>query len=184
MKVTWIAAAATDSRRDWGHYPQDMKTVGPIWGSWRTWLQFSTDNVICHDQAKGQELIARAFHAVSNFYVPRGHFPDTAPPRGVYLYEGTYDHPCQDIEDIVAMHLAASVSDMVLLLGFDLGRVTATPETDTDLVQNRRGMIRSVIGSSACQWAVIDHDRDLDPAFGNLTNLTRDTMENVLRLLT
>jgi len=182
MKVSWIAAAATDARSDWGHYPQDMKTVGPIWGSWRTWLNFGTDNVICHDPAKTRELMGRAFHAVCNFYVWRANITSTTTPPGIHLYDGSYRHDCPDIEDIVAMHLAASTSDMVLLLGFDLARQTVAPDNDGQ--RDRRGMIRSIIGSTPCQWVAIDHDRDLDPSFANLANCTRDTMENVLRLLT
>lgn len=180
MKVNWIVARATSARSDWGHYPQDMKQIGPIWGSWSTWMQFGTDNTVCHDLVRARELTSRAFHAVTNLYVYRQHCEVLNDPRRVHWYDGTYDHDHADIEDIIAMHLASS-ADMVLLLGFDFGKIQSG--NDSRAEAQRKGMMRSVIAGSPAQWVAIDHDRDLDPAFANLANFTRDTMDNVLRLL-
>ena len=36
-----------------------MKEIGPMWGSWKTWRSCQTDNVICYDLGKAQELIKR-----------------------------------------------------------------------------------------------------------------------------
>ena len=47
-----------------------MKRGGGFWGSWKTWRAYNTDNVICHDLTKAQELIKRAFQATCNFYIP------------------------------------------------------------------------------------------------------------------
>lgn len=162
-----------------------IKSVGPLWGSWQTWRACSTDNVICHSGAKARELLDRAFQAVCNFYVPRSEYEFLQRPIGVKLYEGSYHQELEDIEDIVALHLCAAVSDIVLLLGYDLGSL---PETEDKLARhrmiNRHGLIRSAIaGSAQTQWVAIDHPRDLDKAYQTLPNLTCDSMTSVLQLL-
>ena len=184
MRVNWVISAAASQRHDWQDYPRQMKTIGPIWGSWRTWMDFGTDNAVCHDLDKSQELINRAFHAVCNFYVYRPHAARLSNARSIHLYDGDYDHGCQDIEDIVSLHLAANRSDMVLLLGFDFGRIVAQEDAQKQqLLVNQKGLMRGLISRSDAQWVAIDHDVAPDPAFTNLPNFTRDTMENVLRLL-
>jgi len=179
VRVTWVVAASTQNRSDWEDYPSRMKDVAPIWGSWKTWINFGTDNVICHDREQAQRLQSRAFHAVCNLYLLRSVYEDLGSPRAINAYDGEWSRPCADIEDIVAMHLASHQSDLVLMLGFDFGKISQNHPGDVD----RKGMMRSAIQQSSAQWVAIDHDIDPDPAFANLTNFTRDTMSNVLRLL-
>jgi hypothetical protein len=183
MKVTWIVAAgySPDKPID----SESLKKIGPIWGSHRTWRDYNTDNVVCHDLDRGRQLIVRAFQAVCNLYLPKKHFADLGRPLGVRLYDGDFDQPVDDIEDIISMHLASQNSDICLLVGFDL----ALPESIEDryqahVIKNRHGMIRSVIAATPnVQWAVIDHSGNLDKSYQKLPNLTRDTMENALKLL-
>ena len=184
MRVNWVLSSTVVNRRDWGSYPQAMKDIAPLWGSWKTWVDFNTDNVICHDLDKSRDLINRAFHAVCNFYVWRDHHDQLGRPARVSVYDGSYHVSVPDIEDIVAMHLAASKSDMVLLLGFDFGRVISTDNAELDQgLRDRLGMLRGALASTNVQWVAIDHDAVPDASFANLTNFTRDTMDNVLRLL-
>ena len=77
------------------------------------------------------------------------------------------------------MHLAAAQSDLVLLLGFDFGRIVQADDNERD----RKGMMLSAISQGGPQWVAIDHDIQPDQSFANLTNFTRDTMSNVLRVL-
>ena len=179
MKTAWIVAAAATARRDWGDWPQQMKDVAPIWGSWKTWMTFGTDNVICHDLQQSRNLMGRAFHAVCNFYVYQEIYQELGSPRRVMAYDGQWGRTCSDIEDIVAMHLVQHHTDLVLLLGFDLAPI----RTVDDDARDRKGMILSIMGQSPAQWVAIDHNDQPDAAFANLANFTRDTMPNVLRLL-
>ena len=182
MKISWVIAS--DYRLDPTVDVKDMKSVGPIWGSWQTWRACSTDNVICHQQQKARELLDRAFQAVCNFYVARSLYESLGRPLGIRLYDGDFDREVDDIEDIVAMHLAAADSDIVLLLGFDW----ILPQDLSDKFQkhkltNRHGLIRSVIAArERVQWVAID-TKDMDKSYQNLSNLTRDSLENALQLL-
>lgn len=183
MRVHWVVA---------GQYQMDpavdidlVKAIGPTWGSWRTWRACATDNVICHNAAKSRELLDRAFQAVCNFYVPRSQYEFLKRPVGVKLYEGEFSHDMDDIEDIVAMHLAGSQADLVLMLGFDLGKIESTEDklANHKLV-NRHGLIRGTIANQdSVQWVLVDAPRKLDRAYQELPNLTCDTMENALKLL-
>ena len=100
------------------------------------------------------------------------------------FYDGDFDQELDNIEDIVAMHLAAASSDIVLMLGFEF----VMPEKVTDRfeqhkITNRHGLVRSAIaGRPLVQWVAVDTD-DLDKSYQTLPNLTCDTMPNVLQLL-
>jgi len=182
VKISWVVAA--DHSLDPTINVEQIKSVGPVWGSWRTWRGCGTDNVICHEQQKGRELLDRAFQAVCNFYIPRNLYEALARPVGVRLYDGDYDGELDNVEDIVALHLAGAGSDIVLLVGF----VWTLPEDVTDRFQrhkimNRHGLIRSAISNMPnTQWVAIDCD-NMDKSYRNLTNLTCDTMQNALKLL-
>ncbi len=184
MNISWVFAEnySLDPAIDLDR----IKNTGPTWGSWRTWRSCGTDNVICHDINKTRELLKRAFQAVCNFHIPKSHFETLIKPLGVRLYDGEFNQETTGIEDIIAMHLAAQNSDIVLLVGFNL----ATPELSEDdrfqrhQILNRHGLIRGAISNYAqTQWVVVDHSADLDKAYQSLTNLTCDQMENVIQLL-
>jgi len=164
---------------------KQLRDIGPAWGSWRTWKSCNTDNVICHDLVRARELYKRAAQAVCNLYLPQKFFQPMNRPSGVNFYQGEFLQETQDLEDIIAMHLAASRSDLVLLFGFDLATLLAQSDALVNhSMTNRMGLIRQVLVANAdVQWVLVDHDRDLDPAFQTIANLTRDKLENVLQLL-
>lgn len=182
MKISWVVAA--QYQFDPAINLEQVKSIGPLWGSWKTWRGCSTDNVICHQQAKGRELLDRAFQAVCNFYLPRSLYEALARPMGIKLYDGEFAQELDDIEDIVAMHLAASESDIVILLGFDW----IMPKDIADRFQkhkltNRHGLMRGAIsGLPKTQWVATDC-AEMDKSYQTLPNLTRDSLSNVLQLL-
>lgn len=183
MRVNWVFSCAwiPDVTVDMAC----IKNVGPSWGSWKSWRGCDTDNVICHDRGRAQELLHRAFQAVCNFYVPRKYYQDLGRPVGVKLYDGDFLEETFDLEDIVAMHLAAANSDIILLAGFDLGKpIPVEDRFEMHKVRNRLGLMRQVMASNpGVQWVLIDHLAEIDVAFSELSNLTRDSVGNVLKLL-
>ena len=90
------------------------------------------------------------------------------------------------VEEIVAMHLVSSVSDIVLMMGFNLGTPMASPDRFvTHKLTNYHGLVRSRISNSPdVQWVLVDHAQDLDKSYQSLPNLTCDKIANVLQLLT
>jgi hypothetical protein len=107
-------------------------------------------------------------------------------PQGVRLYEGEFVHDLDDHEDIVALHLTAGISDIVLLLGFDL----AEADLPVDRLQrhralNYRNLVRQAIKDNPnTQWVLVDHLQPIGKDFGELVNLTQDSMDNVIGMLT
>lgn len=162
-----------------------VKDIGSTWGSWRSWRACSTDNVVCYDTSRARQMIERNFQNSCNFYIPKAIYQDLGRPPRVKLYDGNYVEKVVDLEDIITMHLVASMSDIVLLFGFDF----ATPETSDDVfkrhqIQNRHGLQRQVVASNPeIQWVLVDHLNDLDKNYKELTNLTCDKIQNVLHLL-
>jgi hypothetical protein len=183
MKVNWIVA--TGYQLDPTMDIEAMKQIGPIWGSWTTWRSCATDNVVCYEKPDAIRLVQRSFHTSCNFYAPQEHYVDMGRPIGVNLYSGDYLESCVSIEDIIAMHLVTALSDIVLLMGFDLGDIkTSTDRLESHQIKNRHGLIRSAItNSSKTQWVLVDHPKSLDKAYQNIPNLTCDNYSNVLQLL-
>ena len=182
MNVNWVLADRTilDPLTD----VVAMKEIGSFWGSWKTWRSCSTDNVVCHEMIKAQELIKRSFHNSCNFYIPNEIFVSLDRPEGVNLYEGKFLDDFQP-EEIVAMHLAASVSDIILLLGFDWQEQVKNPDKLTEhRAHVYRTMIKHVIEDNPqVQWVLVDHPNAIMKMLVNLPNLNKDTMATALSLL-
>ena len=163
-----------------------LKNIGPIWGSWRTWRSCGTDNVICHDVAKAQELIQKDFQKNCNFFVPEKNFRTPETPPGVQFYGGNFEHKTHSIEDVIALHLAASRCEIVLMLGFNLQKIPTeiTDQGELHKLRNYHGLIRSIISNRTnIQWVLIDHSNTTDKFFEGLANFTNDTLSNALNLL-
>lgn len=182
MKISWVVAS--DHVFDPTIDMEQIKSIGPIWGSWKTWRSCDTDNVICHQQQKCRELLDRAFQAVCNFYIPKNLYEPLARPVGVRFYDGDFDREIDNIEDIVALHLASTNSDIVLLVGFAWQLpISVADRFEQHKITNRHGLIRGAIANMPqTQWVAIDC-ADMDPSYKILANLTCDTLENVLQLL-
>ena len=176
MKISWVIAEGYQF--DPTVNVDTVRDIGPIWGSWTTWRGCGTDNVICNNKPKAEQLIAQQFHNGCNFYIPDSLWGELGNPGRVQRYGGSFQHDMEHTDDIVALHLASNQSDVILMLGFSL-----MPITDTNN-QHYYGHTLSVIKQNTdTQWVLVDHLADLDKNFQDLPNLTCDTLENVLKLL-
>jgi hypothetical protein len=162
-----------------------VKAVGPFWGGWQTWRSCGTDNVICNDFDRAQSLLARKFNQGCNFYIPNSIYQSLDQPSQVKLYDGTTDLDLDNKEEIIAMHLAASQSDIVLLLGFDWQpQAKKSDRLMEHRAQNYRTLIKHAITENdQVQWVLIDHPPELMLELKGLPNLTQDTLASVLKLL-
>lgn len=178
MNINWVVANHTliDPTVDL----DQLKEIGSIWGSWQTWRSCQTDNVICHDVAKAQQLIENKFSTLCNFYVPKSLYDTLDNPIGIQVYGGNFDHEIDNHDEIIAMHLAATASDIVLLLGFDWH----TKLSDQKHI-NYQNLIRYAIDQNKqTQWVLLDHQAPTWPELSKLDNLTQDTLPNVIKMLT
>lgn len=182
MNISWVLAdsATADPAVDIA----ELKQLGAFWGSWRTWRAWQTDNVICHDQSKADELIKRNFQNNCNFYMPNSVYTSLNSPDNVRLYEGAFVHDVERQEEIVAVHLAATTSDIVLLFGFDLTELEPNPDRLlSHKAHHHRNHIRQAIKDfDQVQWVVVDHTGELDPNLVNLNNISTDSLQAVLAL--
>ena len=163
-----------------------LKNIGPIWGSWRTWRSCGTDNVVCHNKTKAQELVQRDFQTNCNFFVSEQNFRSIGRPHGVQFYGGEFNEETNSIEDIIALHLASSKSNIILLLGFSFQKISTeiTDKFELHKIKNYYGLTRSLVASSPkLQFVLVDHPGEPDKSFRDLANLTCDNLENVLKLL-
>ncbi len=181
MEISWVLSA---DYADPIVKSDTIKDIGSTWGSWTTWRSWGTDNVLCADNTKAQELIKRAFHSVCNFYVPQESYTLLNRPAGVKVFEGNFPDDFPKQEDIIAMHLC-SQSELVLCMGFDLQEITLTDPKAKHLAKSYEAAVRGVIKSNPnTQFVFIDHPGELDKSFASLENMSCDSYENVLQLLT
>lgn len=183
MNINWVLSdrIAVDPTVDFAQ----IHNIGSFWGSWRTWRTCQTDNVICHSLSQAHDLIQRNFHQQCNFYIPNSNFQSLSRPQGVKLYQGDFVHDVDHQEEIVAMHLAASLCDIVLLLGFDFSESTPNPDR---LLEHRAHHYRNLVNQAIknnpeVQWIAVNHLNKLSLEMSNLDNFSTDTVENILNLL-
>jgi len=165
---------------------QRMKDCGAFWGSFKTWRQFGTDNVVCHDMSSAEDLIKRAVHAACNLYISNSTFDLLNRPKGVKLYEGNFmNHDVDNQDELIAMNLAASICDVILLMGFDLGEKPKNSDKFQQVKdRNYQGLICHAIKSTPhVQWILIDHPSEVNSELVKLPNLDRDSLDNVFELL-
>lgn len=180
MKLSWVIAnsAVIDPTVD----IEQLKSLGPFWGGWRTWRSYQTDNVVCHTAVEAKNLINRQFHTKCNLHVPAELWNELDRPMGIKLYGGEFDQMVDQPDDIVSMHLAAAHSDIVLLTGFDLSAQNLQHDR---LAQHRwhnyvQYLLNIFKSNPDVQWVVLDHPQSVDKQFESLPNLLFDTMNNVL----
>jgi len=85
----------------------------------------------------------------------------------------------------VALHLAAGVSDIVLLLGFDWAE---HPKLEDRLQEHRAHVYRTLVNgvvrnNPAVQFVAVDHPEEFRKDLAQFENLTRDSMVTALSLL-
>jgi hypothetical protein len=181
-KITWVLADSVvlNPTQD----IEELKRLGAFWGSWRTWRSCQTDNVICHDQVKAAELVQREFQNSCNLYIPDSVHANLERPEGVQVYAGEFVHDVVRQEEIVAMHLAATTSDIVIMLGWDLSeREPGTDRLQANQAQHHRNLVQQAfITYNHVQWVIVDHVGPMDPNLTNLDNIVTDTLATVLNL--
>ena len=183
MKTSWVLADSVviDPTQDLSV----LKNIGSFWGSWCTWRACQTDNVICYDMKNAQNLIRRQFQKQCNFFIPNSIYTMLDRPENVKLFEGSFVHDVDHQDELVAMHLAASTSDIVLLLGFDWQE--KDPIADKLIVHRQHhynNLVKQVITDNpGIQWVLVDHPGEVRKGLVDLENLTQDSMSNVIELL-
>ena len=180
MRINWVLADAAEINP--AIDLERLKNIGPFWAGWRTWRSYNTDNVVCHEESDARNLISRNFHSRCNMYLPEGVYQAVDRPMGVKLYHGEFheivDHP----DEIVAMHLASTKADIVLLLGFDLG---VKPDLTDRLAKHNwhvyKNYVRQlIVDSPDVQWVLLDNNTEIEKEFKKIPNLLFDKLENVL----
>ena len=155
-----------------------LKNVGSLWGGWQTWKTCQTDNVICHDPVQAQLLIDTGFSTKCNLYISQTLYETLQNPQGIRAYGGEFSHEVDNQEEIIAMHLASTASDVVLLLGFDWFAPL------TEVQKHYHGMLYHVIQSTPkTQWVMINPNSAVPAELTKLNNFSTDVMSNVFELL-
>ena len=176
MRINWVLADRTDL--DPTIDIDRLKAIGSFWGGWRTWRGCQTDNVICHNGTQAEQLVTKNFHQQCNFYVPNSLHVILDLPANVRVYSGDLDHDIEHPDEVVAMNLAATVSDIVLLLGFDWTGIKSD-QREIDY----RGLVAATMANNPdTQWVLLDQSGPVRGELEKIPNFTQDTLPNVLKM--
>jgi hypothetical protein len=183
MKIVWVVADNTILDHDIDI--EQLKSIGSIWGSYQTWRGCGTDNAICSDISQARSLLQREFQKHCNFYVPEDAYVDLDRPANVKLFGGKFTFEIDHPDELIAMQLAASQADIVLLLGFDW---QPKPKQENRLEEHRSqnyrtGVKHAIKDNPTIQWVLINHSETLIDELKGLDNLSLDTLPNVLSML-
>jgi hypothetical protein len=175
MNVSWVLAEHAILPANVS--ASTLNSVAPVWSSWRHVRGYQVDNAVCYDTAAAQQLIDHDWHQLCNLYVPT-ELQQKTKKCPVYAFGGTFDFDIASHDDIVCLHLAASQNQVVLLLGFDLAPTNVSSQlTYLDLIHTTIDSYPDV------QWVLVNHSHNLYNKVKQLTNLTCDSINNVLNLL-
>lgn len=181
MNISWLLGSEWDQHVE---KAQRLKSVGPIWGPVQTWRDFGTDNVICYDLSQASNLIKRNFQQSCNFYIHEDFYSQLERPEFVNLFGGKFDADMFHKEVVICSHLAASTSDIILMLGVELDDKKLTDKYDQHRYTNYFRGIRKLISESSTQWVCIDKEKtNIDDSILALSNFSVDSLENVETLL-
>jgi hypothetical protein len=166
INLAWCVGSAIE------HYSlprlQQIKTLTPTWGGWRTYNFANTNNVICYNEDVAEQLVAKSWQTVCNLYVKESVWQE-----GLFRFGGHISHPIDNPEDIVAIHLA-SQNDLVVLLGYDLAA------KDPDYL----GLLYAAVAAYPdCQFIWVNDQALPEQPWSSVTNITCDNFENVLSYL-
>lgn len=183
MRVNWVVADSTVFPP--GVDVNALKDIAAIWGGWRTWRGCSTDNVVCDDAGKARDLLKRKMNEMCNMYVPSAIYAELDRPKGVRLYEGCFTFEIDNKDELISIQLVSGQSDVVLLVGFDW---TEKPKSTDRLIAHRatnyQRFVKDTIASNPeVQWVLVDHEGEIMPELAEFENLTKDTLDNVIELL-
>lgn len=183
MNIGWVLSnnATIDPTVD----ISQLKDVGSLWGSWRTWRSCATDNVVCYDPDKAKDLIQRTFQTQCNLYIPNSVYIMLERPLGVKVFDGNFNLDVPNQDELVSLHLSSSQNDIILLLGFNWAKQEKLADPLAEhRAHNYRSLVKQVIKDTATtQWVLIDHPDDIMPELADLPNLSKDSLASVLKLL-
>jgi hypothetical protein len=176
MNINWVVADRTEL--DPTVDLEQIKNIGSVWGGWKTWRSCQTDNVVCHNAVQAQRLIEQNFHVRCNFYVPNSVYVSLDLPAHINAYEGNFNHDIDSPDELVAMNLSATVSDIVLLLGFDWTGINSNQQE----IDYRGLVAATMVNNSNTQWVLLDQSGPARTELVKLPNFTQDTLSNVLKM--
>jgi hypothetical protein len=183
MRVNWVVADATVIAPDIDI--DNIKEIASIWGSWKTWRGCGTDNVICNDVGKARELLKRNMNEKCNMYIPKSMYVDLDRPKSIHMFGGQFTFEIDNQDELIAIQLVSTQSDIVLLMGFDwTDKPVSLDRLAAHKAANYRNFVVDAIRNNPdIQWVLVDHDGDVMPELADFENLSQDTLENVMTLL-
>jgi len=165
--------------------PMFIGDIASSWGSYETWKLYNTDNCICNELDTAKELLDRSFNKLCNLWLPESFFIELGRPDDVQLFGGAFTNKNYLYkDDIVALNLISKISDIILLLGFNLSDSDELTGEDRISRLNYYRNIKTFFKEHPnIQFVLVNYDNELSSYFDDIPNLLQDTAESVKELL-
>jgi hypothetical protein len=184
MNVCWVIS---EEALDDQVLPEELKTIGEAWGSWRIWKSHKPDNCVCSSIPEAENLVGRLFHTITTLYISTAANQLLDKPPGVKLFGGTFHNSSiSNKDDIITLNLASTKADIILMYGFNFSPLLNTDEEEyrksrEEYYFNVRELIKN---NPDTQYVLIDYYNESAEWIGDLENLTFDVIDSVRNLLT
>ena len=173
MKINWALSSGISP----GLFTvEELKEIAPIYGSYSTWNYYRTDNCVCCNTAKSQELIKRGLHYMCNLFLPEEIFNAVGQPSRVNLFSDDFSALGDFKDELVPVWLASRDADIVLLLGYNF-----KPHLSRE--KYYFAVLNLIEAHPSTQYVLIDNDGELSPILKDLSNLSQDCIASVRELL-
>lgn len=183
MRFNWVLASQYThcDDIDW----QRIQNCAPTWAALDSKRKLSAQNSVCSSGTACLAALESAAFNSTNLYVPHDFWQQQGRPGNVRAFQGTPYPNIAGVDDIIALHLAAAHSDIVLMLGFDFCLNTGPVDRRTaKSLQEYHGLLRSlIVNTPETQFVAIDQGQQLASPYQNIANLTCDTLQAVLTLM-
>jgi hypothetical protein len=133
---------------------------------------------VCADAEKSRELLTTKFYQNCNLYLPDSLRGESQWPREVRVFAGEFPVDVERKSEAISLHIAGSISDIVLLYGWRLDS-----ETWASRGEFYRGFVRHTLENSSVQWVIVDHATEIVSEISELENVSTDSLSSVVQLM-
>jgi len=183
MKIAWLFSEQLSKTAKLDE--SAIKENAPTWGSCNILGQFPIDNIVCNNIKTVKALVDRNVQKQTNLFVPHKYIAQLGNPPNLKGFQGEFkDTNINNKDDIIGLNIVANMYDIILLVGFKFAKSTSKDK----LVQHRQFAyihnVQTIIKENPDkQFVLVNQKGKLNAEFEALENLTRDSLSNVLELI-
>lgn len=183
MKIAWLISQQIGETTKLDM--DALKQHTPTWGSCHIWGRFKVDNIVCNNINTTRALVDRNIQKETNLFVPQKHITQLGNPPNLKGFQGEFkDTNINNKDDIIGLNIVSNMYDVILLVGFKFAKSKSTNKLEQHKQFAYIHNVHTIIKENPDkQFVLVNQKGKLSADFEALENLTRDSLNNVLELI-